>query len=54
MCFVGKQGTIFLNKGKKIIYEEKRVNNFFNNTEHKIILSRMLEIIYAENNEQFL
>ena len=26
---------------------------FLNNAEQKIILSRMLEIVYAENNEQF-
>ena len=25
-----------------------------NNTEHKIILCRMLEIVYAENSEPFL
>ena len=37
-----------------IIYAEKRVNNFLNNAEHKIILCKMLEIIYAENSEQFL
>ena len=37
-----------------IIYAKKRVNNFLNNGEHKIILCKMLEIIYAENSEQFL
>ena len=31
-----------------------RVNNFLNNVEQKIILCRMLEIVYAENSEQFL
>ena len=39
---------------QRIIYAEKRVNNFLNNTEHKIILCRMLEIVYVENSEQFL
>ena len=46
--------TIFLNSEQKIIYAEKWVNNFLNNAEHKIILCRMLEIVYAENSEQFL
>ena len=44
----------FLNSEKRKIYVEKRVNNFLNNAEHKIILCRMLEIVYAENSEQFL
>ena len=44
----------FLNSKQKIIYAEKRVNNFLINAEHKIILCRMLEIVYAENSEQFL
>ena len=44
----------FLNSEQKIIHAEKRVNNFLNSAEHKIILCRMLEIIYAENSEQFL
>ena len=43
----------FLNNEHKIIYAEKRVNNFLNNAEQEIILRRMLEIIYAENSEQF-
>ena len=29
------------------------MNNFLNNVEQKIILCRMLEIVYAENSEQF-
>ena len=41
------------NSEHKIIYAEKRVNNFLNNAEQKIILCRMLEIVYAENNEYF-
>ena len=36
------------------MYAKKRVNNFLNNAEQKIILCRMLEIVYVENNEQFL
>ena len=44
----------FLNSEQKIIFIEKRVNNFLNNVEQKIILNKMLEIVYAENNEQFL
>ena len=42
------------NSEQKIIYAEKRVNNFLNNAEQKIILCKMLEIIYVENSEQFL
>ena len=30
------------------------MNNFVNNVEQKIILCKMLEIVYAENSEQFL
>ena len=44
----------FLNSEQKIIDAEKKVNNFLNNTEQKIILCKMLEIVYAENGEQFL
>ena len=44
----------FLNSEQKIIYAEKRVNNFLDNADHKIILCRMLEIVYAENSEQYL
>ena len=29
------------------------MNNFLNNVEHKIILCRILEIVYAKNSEQF-
>ena len=43
----------FLNSEHKIIYAEKKVNNFLNNAEQKIILYKMLEIVYTENNEQF-
>ena len=44
----------FLNSEQRIIYAEKKVNNFLNNAEQKIILCRMLEIVYAENSEQIL
>ena len=43
----------FLNSEQKIIYAEKRVNNYLNDAKQKIILCRMLDIVYAENNEQF-
>ena len=29
------------------------MNNFLNNAEYKIILCRILEIVYAKNSEQF-
>ena len=44
----------FLSSEYKIIYAEKRVNNFLNNAKHKIILCKMPEIVYAKNSEQFL
>ena len=46
----------FLNSEHKIIYVEKRVIYLFilNNAEQKIILCKMLEIVYVENSEQFL
>ena len=52
--FYEKIAKNFLNSEHRIIYVEKRVNNFLNNAKQKIILCRMLEIIYAENSEQFL
>ena len=30
------------------------MNNFLNNAEQKIILCKIVEIVYAENNKQFL
>ena len=44
----------FLNSEHKLIYTEKRVKNFENDAEQKIILCKMLEIVYVENREQFL
>ena len=52
--FYVKTGNNFLNSKQKIIYAEKRVNTFVNHAEHKIILCKILEIVYVENNEQFL
>ena len=52
--FYEKTANNFLNTKQKIIYIEKRVNNFLNNAEQKIILCRMLEIVYVKNSEQFL
>ena len=52
--FYEKTLNDFLNSEQKIIYAEKRVNNFVNNAEQKIILCKMLETIYAENSEKFL
>ena len=43
-----------LRSEQRIIYAEKSVKIFSNNAEHKIILCRMLEIVYVENGEQFL
>ena len=51
--FYEKVANNFLNNEQRIIYEEKRVNNFLNNAEQKIILYRILEIVYVENSEQF-
>ena len=52
--FYKKTVNDFLNSEQKIIYTEKRVNNFLNNAKQKIILCKMLEIVYVENSEQFL
>ena len=52
--FYEKTANNFLNSEQRIIYVEKRVNNFLNNAEQKIILCKILEIVYAENSEQFL
>ena len=52
--FYEKIRNNFLNSEHKIIYAEKRVNNFLNNAKQKIIFCRMLEIVYVENSEQFL
>ena len=51
--FYEKTANNFLNSEQKIIYAEKRVENFVNNAEQKIILCKMLEIVYAENSVNF-
>ena len=51
--FYGKTANNFLNCEQRIIYAEKKVNNFLNNAEQKIILCRILEIVYVENSEKF-
>ena len=51
--FYEKTANNFLNNEQRIIYAEKRVNNFLNKAEQKIILCRILEIVYAKNSEQF-
>ena len=52
--FYEKVVNNFLNSEQKIIYVEKRVKFFLNNAKQKIILCKILEIVYAENSEQFL
>ena len=42
----------FLNNEKKI-YAKKRANNFLNNAKQKIILCKIVKIVYTENSEQF-
>ena len=44
----------FLNSEQKIIYAKKRANNFLNNAEQKIILYKILEIVYTENKTIFM
>ena len=51
MCYEKTENNLCIKQ--RIIYAEKRVNNFLNNAEYEIILRRMLEIVYVENNEQF-
>ena len=51
--FYEKTANNFLNSEQRIIYEEKTVINFLNNFEQKIILYRILEIVYVENSGQF-
>ena len=49
--FYEKTVNNFLNSEHKIIYTEKIVNNFVNNAKQKIILCKILEIVYAENSK---
>ena len=52
--FYEKTVKNFLNSEHKINQAEKSVNNFINNTKQKIILYKMLEIVYVEKVKQFL
>ena len=52
--FFEKTANNFLNSKQKIISAEKRVNIFLINAKHKIILCKIIEIVYAKNSEQFL
>ena len=52
--FLWENREQFFKCEQKIIYVEKRVNNFLNNAKQKIILCRMPEMVYAENSDQFL
>ena len=52
--FYEKTMNNFLNSEQKIIYAKKRANNFLNNAKQKIILCKIVEIVYIENSEQFL
>ena len=38
---------------QRIIYAEKRENNFLNHAKQRIILCKIVEVVYAENSEQF-
>ena len=49
--FYEKTVNNFLNSEQKIILAKKRANNFLNNAEYKIILCKIVEIVYTENNE---
>ena len=52
--FYKKTVNNFLNSEQKIIYAKKKANNFLNNAERKIILCKIIEIVYTENSDQFL
>ena len=52
--FYDKAVKIFLNSEQKIIYAKKRGKNFINNAEQKIILCKIVEIVYTKISEQFL
>ena len=51
--FYEKTVNNFLNSEQKIIYAKERANNFLNNTEQKIILCKIVEIVYTENMNNF-
>ena len=47
-------GVLWENSEQKIIYAEKRVNIVLINVEQKIILCKIVKIVYAKNSEQLL
>ena len=51
--FCKKTVNNFLKSEQKIIYAEKRGNNFLNHAKQRIILCKIVEVVYAENSEQF-
>ena len=52
--FYEKTVNNFLSSEQKIIYAKKRASNFLNNVEQKIILCKIVKIVYTENSKQFL
>ena len=52
--FYEKTVNNFLNNEQKIIHAKKRAKKFLNNPEQKIILCKIVEIVYTKNSEQFL
>ena len=46
-------GVLWENSEQKIIYSKKRAKNFLNNAKQKIILCKIVKIVYTENSEQF-
>ena len=52
--FYEKTVNNFLNSEPILIFAKKRANNFLNNVERKIILCKIVEIVYTEYSEQFL
>ena len=47
-------GVLWENSEQKIIYAKKRVNIVLINVEQKIILCKIVKIVYAKNSEQLL
>ena len=50
--FYDKTVNNFLNSKQKIIYAKKRAKIFLNNAEQKIILYKIVEIVYTEKKKQ--
>ena len=53
IVFVENDEQFLRENSEQFYLTKKGVNYFLNNAEQKIILCRMLEIVYAKNNEQF-